>query len=85
MAEQYRTLARECYELAQKTQNDVRRRELILLTAKRTELAEFNENPVKALLCRSGGPALPLFATRLGGLGLLGWRRKRKASGSVNC
>jgi hypothetical protein len=24
-------------------------------------------------------PALPLFATGLGGLGLLGWRRKRKA------
>jgi hypothetical protein len=23
--------------------------------------------------------ALPLFATGLGGLGLLGWRRKRKA------
>ena len=24
--------------------------------------------------------ALPLFATNLGGLGLLGWRRKRKAA-----
>jgi len=28
-----------------------------------------------------GGPAaLPLFATGLGALGLLGWRRKRKAA-----
>jgi hypothetical protein len=28
--------------------------------------------------------ALPLFATGLGGLGLLGWRRKRKAQGGEN-
>ena len=27
--------------------------------------------------------ALPLFATGLGALGLLGWRRKRKASAAV--
>ena len=27
--------------------------------------------------------ALPLFATGLGGLGLLGWRRKRKAQAVV--
>jgi hypothetical protein len=27
--------------------------------------------------------ALPLFATGLGGLGLLGWRRKRKASAGM--
>jgi hypothetical protein len=27
--------------------------------------------------------ALPLFATGLGALGLLGWRRKRKAAGAL--
>ena len=27
--------------------------------------------------------ALPLFATGLGGLGLLGWRRKRKAQAAA--
>jgi hypothetical protein len=44
-SEEYRTMARECYELARKTQDDVRRRELILLAAKWTELAELNEKP----------------------------------------
>ena len=29
------------------------------------------------------GPLVPLFATGLGVLGLLGWRRKRKANGFV--
>ena len=29
--------------------------------------------------------ALPLFATGLGALGLLGWRRKRKAAASIEC
>jgi len=38
-------MARECYELARKTQDDVRRRELILLAAKWTELAELSEKP----------------------------------------
>jgi hypothetical protein len=28
-------------------------------------------------------PALPLFATGLGALGLLGWRRKRKAAAAI--
>jgi hypothetical protein len=28
--------------------------------------------------------ALPLFATGLGALGLLGWRRKRKAQGALS-
>jgi hypothetical protein len=44
-SEQYRTMARECYELARKTEDDVRRRELILLAAKWNELAELNEKP----------------------------------------
>jgi hypothetical protein len=44
--EEYRNLARECYALAQKTHDDVRRRELILLAANWTELAQLNENPV---------------------------------------
>jgi hypothetical protein len=44
-SEEYRTMARECYELARKTQDDVRRRELILLAAKWTELADFIEEP----------------------------------------
>jgi hypothetical protein len=35
----------------------------------------YNFNPVATPL----PAALPLFATGLGGLGLLGWRRKRKA------
>jgi len=35
-------------------------------------------------ICTAGDcAALPLFATGLGGLGLLGWRRKRKARASV--
>ena len=49
-AEEYRTMARECYELARKTQDDIRRRELILLAAKWTELAELNEKPDPAHL-----------------------------------
>jgi hypothetical protein len=44
-AEEYRAMARECYELARKTQDAVTRRELILLAAKWTELAELNEKP----------------------------------------
>jgi hypothetical protein len=44
-SEEYRTMARECYELARRTQDDVRRRELILLAAKWTELAELSEKP----------------------------------------
>jgi hypothetical protein len=44
-SQEYRTLARECYELARKTEDDVRRRELILLAAKWTELAELIEKP----------------------------------------
>jgi hypothetical protein len=32
-SQEYRVLARECYELARNTQDDVRRRELILLAA----------------------------------------------------
>ena len=36
-----------------------------------------NETPLPA--------AFPLFATGLGGLGLLGWRRKRKAASVVAC
>jgi len=31
------------------------------------------------MITKMGGAALPLFATGIGGLGLLGWRRKRKA------
>jgi hypothetical protein len=42
-SEAYRSMARECYELARKTEDDVRRRELILLAGKWTELAELNE------------------------------------------
>jgi hypothetical protein len=44
-SQEYRTLARECYELARKTEDDVRRRELILLAAKWAELAELTEKP----------------------------------------
>jgi hypothetical protein len=42
-SEEYRAMALECYDLARKTQDDVRRRELILLAAKWTELAELNQ------------------------------------------
>jgi hypothetical protein len=45
VSEEYRTLARECYELARNTRDDVRRRELILLAAKWAELAELIEKP----------------------------------------
>ena len=48
-----------------------------------------NTGPVGAVVCTNCGPvpggelplpaALPLFATGLGALGLLGWRKKRKA------
>lgn len=44
-SEEYQILARECYELARKTQDDVRRRELILLAAKWAELAQLTEKP----------------------------------------
>ncbi len=44
-SEEYRVLARECYELARNTRDDVRRRELILLAAKWAELAELIEKP----------------------------------------
>jgi hypothetical protein len=41
------------------------------LTASGTATPETGATPLPA--------ALPLFATGIGGLGLLGWRRKRKA------
>jgi hypothetical protein len=44
-SEAYWAIALECYELARQTEDDVTRRELILLAAKWTELAELNEKP----------------------------------------
>lgn len=41
----YRAMARECYELARETKDDVERRELILLAAQWNELAEIREKP----------------------------------------
>jgi hypothetical protein len=41
----YRAMARECYELARQTKDDVERRELILLAAQWTEFAELKEKP----------------------------------------
>jgi hypothetical protein len=38
-------MARECYELARQTQDDVERRKLILLAAQWTELADLSEKP----------------------------------------
>jgi hypothetical protein len=35
------------------------------------------------LRCRSLPAAIPLFATGIGGLGLLGWRRKRPLPGAL--
>ena len=58
-SEEYRNLARECYELARKTQDDVRRRELILLAAKWTELAQLNEKSGQPLPRRSDGMLRP--------------------------
>jgi hypothetical protein len=42
-SEAYRAMARECYELARQTEDVVERRELILLAAQWTELAEIRE------------------------------------------
>jgi hypothetical protein len=44
-SEAYRAMARECYELARQTEDVVTRRELIVLAAQWTELAELNEKP----------------------------------------
>jgi hypothetical protein len=44
-SETYRAMARECYELALQTQDDVTRRELILLAAQWAQLAELSEKP----------------------------------------
>jgi hypothetical protein len=44
-SETYRAMARECYELARQTQDDVERRKLILLAAQWTELADLSEKP----------------------------------------
>ena len=44
-SEAYRAMARECYELARQTKDDVERSELILLAAQWTELAELKETP----------------------------------------
>lgn len=44
-SEAYRAIARECYELARQTKDDVERRELILLAAQWNELAEIREKP----------------------------------------
>jgi hypothetical protein len=44
-SEAYWAMALECYELARHTEDDVTRRELILLAAQWTELAELNEKP----------------------------------------
>ena len=42
-SEAYRAMARECYELARQTEDDVERRELILLAARWAELAELKK------------------------------------------
>jgi hypothetical protein len=42
-SEAYRAIARECYELARQTKDDVERRELILLAAQWIELAEIKD------------------------------------------
>jgi hypothetical protein len=44
-SEAYRAMARECYELARQTEDEVERRELILLAAQWAELAELKEKP----------------------------------------
>jgi hypothetical protein len=44
-SETYLAKARECYELARQIEDDATRRELILLAAKWTELAELSEKP----------------------------------------
>jgi hypothetical protein len=49
--------------------------------------SEFERRSTAAIIARSAvtplPAALPLFATGLGGLGLLGWRRKRKAQAAA--